>query len=66
MNNDVKEDFPFPTGEKHEASPSAGVPVEFEPSEDAIDQGVAESFPASDPLSVTTAKAKPEGRRKQR
>jgi hypothetical protein len=55
---DAKKDFPFPTKEKHEPQSDRVAPVEFEPTEEAIDKGIAESFPASDPLSVTAAKAK--------
>lgn len=52
--------FPFPTSEHHASSPEQPVrPVVTEPSEEAIDNGVAESFPASDPVSVTVTKAVP-------
>lgn len=56
MTDKKPEDFPFPTTGKHDAKPDALQPVEQHPSEAAIDQGVAESFPASDPVSVSVTK----------
>lgn len=51
------EPFPFPTSEKHDAPPDQDAkPVTEETSEDALDNGVEESFPASDPVSVTVTK----------
>jgi hypothetical protein len=50
------EPFPFPTSEKHDAPPEQLKPVAEEPSEEALDNGVEESFPASDPVSVTVDK----------
>lgn len=51
--------FPFPTTEKHDALPDTDEkPVAEEPSESALDNGVEESFPASDPVSVTVTKVK--------
>lgn len=49
-------DFPFPTADKHDAPDPSIKPVDQDPSEDAIDQGVEESFPASDPVSVSVTK----------
>ena len=53
--------FPFPTADKHETRQAPAEPSAPEPSEDAIDQGIEESFPASDPVSVTTDKVKHDG-----
>ena len=54
--------FPFPTADSHDPLPENKQSVELPVSEDALDQGVAESFPASDPVSVTVTKVigKPE------
>ncbi len=51
--------FPFPTS----SNPSQGKAVTAKPvqqpaSEEALDSGVEESFPASDPVSVTVTKVK--------
>lgn len=52
--------FPFPTADRHdrppESAPTSAVP---QPSEEALDHGVEESFPASDPVSVSTAQVTP-------
>ena len=48
--------FPFPTADKHEAPVEHQKPVQEEPTEQALDNGVEESFPASDPVSVTVDK----------
>lgn len=56
MTQKAPEDFPFPTADKHDAPDPSIQPVQQEPSEDAIDQGVEESFPASDPVSVSITK----------
>ncbi|MDB5730156.1 MAG: hypothetical protein JWQ03_51 [Variovorax sp.] len=48
--------FPFPTADHHEAPPHSEKPVAQEPTDTAIDSGVEESFPASDPVSVTVSK----------
>jgi hypothetical protein len=51
--------FPFPTSQNHgEPDPHAAKPVEQPASEEALDSGVEESFPASDPVSVTVTKVK--------
>ena len=49
-------DFVFPTADKPDVAGEPTQEVEREPSEDAIDQGVEESFPASDPVSVNVTK----------
>jgi hypothetical protein len=56
MNTEQKA-FPFPTSENH-GDPDARTakPVEQPASEEALDSGVEESFPASDPVSVTVTK----------
>jgi hypothetical protein len=49
--------FPFPTSENHpKPGTQAAKPVEQPASEEALDNGVEESFPASDPVSVTVTK----------
>ncbi|MBT2324942.1 hypothetical protein J7E62_21645 [Variovorax paradoxus] len=49
--------FPFPTSKKHEKPPAEQQKTVTEtPSETALDSGVEESFPASDPVSVTVDK----------
>jgi hypothetical protein len=58
-NKPSTEPFPFPTAENHEALPEHEKPVTAEPSEAALDNGVEESFPASDPVSVTVTKVTP-------
>ena len=40
------------------SAPKPAKPVEQAPSEEALDSGVEESFPASDPVSVTVTKVK--------
>ena len=43
--------FPFPTSKNHgKPASEPAKPVEQAPSEDALDIGVEESFPASDPV----------------
>ena len=51
--------FPFPTADNHDASPHLEQPVMQDTSEDALDAGIEESFPASDPVSVTVTKVVP-------
>ncbi|RZL66334.1 MAG: hypothetical protein EOP81_01165 [Variovorax sp.] len=54
------EPFPFPTAESHGTPPpSATAAVTEEPTEDALDHGIEESFPASDPVSVSVTRAVP-------
>lgn len=50
--------FPFPTAENHGKPAIHEKPVEQPASEEALDSGVEESFPASDPVSVTVTKVK--------
>lgn len=53
------EKFPFPTSENHGKPPAEPAkPTEQPSSEEALDSGVEESFPASDPVSVTVTKVK--------
>lgn len=52
--------FRFPTADSHPSNPEQPPPpVVADPSEEAIDNGIEESFPASDPVSVTVTKAVP-------
>ncbi|MEZ2299263.1 hypothetical protein [Variovorax sp. RCC_210] len=51
--------FPFPTADNHgQPDPQGAKPVAQPASEEALDSGVEESFPASDPVSVTVTKVK--------
>jgi len=53
------EKFPFPTSENHgQPSAETAKPIAQPSSEEALDSGVEESFPASDPVSVTVTKVK--------
>ncbi|MDM0032168.1 hypothetical protein QTI33_08465 [Variovorax sp. J22P271] len=52
--------WPFPTAQSHSPLPVADAPTVLVPSEEALDSGVEESFPASDPVSVTVSKFVPE------
>ncbi|MBO9513511.1 MAG: hypothetical protein J7549_05275 [Variovorax sp.] len=59
MNSPDPGPFPFPTSERHDAPPAQPVrPVEQPTTESALDHGIEESFPASDPVSVNVTKAK--------
>lgn len=50
--------YVFPTTDRHPEIPEEKMKIaETEPSETALDNGVDESFPASDPVSVTVTKA---------
>lgn len=52
--------FPFPTADSHPAHPLTECsPVAQEPSEPALDHGIEESFPASDPVSVGVSRVLP-------
>lgn len=52
--------IPFPTAEKHDSPPeTAPASAAPQPSEEALDHGVEESFPASDPVSVSTSQVVP-------
>ncbi len=54
------EPFPFPTAQNHPpADPAQYKTVNEEPTESALDHGVEESFPASDPVSVTVSNVVP-------
>ena len=54
------EPFPFPTADHHDRPPESAPPSFVpHPSEEALDHGVEESFPASDPVSVSTARVTP-------
>jgi hypothetical protein len=58
MNTDSKpqEPLPFPTSENHGGKPAAPPSKPKKPSEDELDHGIEESFPASDPVSVNVTK----------
>lgn len=59
--------YPFPTNAKHDAPTVQPTrPVDHAPDEGAIDHGIEESFPASDPVSVNVTKAEPAAARTQR
>lgn len=59
--------YPFPTESQHDApSVQPTRPVEHAPDEGAIDHGIEESFPASDPVSVNVTKAEPVAARANR
>jgi len=59
MDSDKAQVFPFPTAEHHDKLPEmAERPVEQAPTESALDHGIEESFPASDPVSVNVSKVK--------
>jgi len=59
---DDKKETPFPTRKDHPDHPDAGVPDVDEkdkPSEEELlDEGLDETFPASDPVSIGTEKPK--------
>jgi len=58
MNRSDSDPFPFPTSERHDPPRAQEVrPVEQPLTEDALDHGIEESFPASDPVSVNVTKA---------
>ena len=60
MQNPSPDAFPFPTAERHDPPTVRPVrPVDHAPGETAIDHGIEESFPASDPVSVNVTKAEP-------
>ena len=52
----TKNPTPFPTSENHGKAPGEPKPVPKKPSEAKIDEGIEESFPASDPVSVNVTK----------
>lgn len=51
-----KDDLPFPTSENHDKPPAKPTPVAKKPTEPDLDNGIEESFPASDPVSVNVTK----------
>lgn len=51
--------WPFPTTASHPPTDSTAVARVQEPTEDALDHGIEESFPASDPVSVSVSKIPP-------
>lgn len=54
-----KESPPFPTSENHgDASKAPAKPSPKKPSDEDLDHGIEESFPASDPVSVNVTKVK--------
>ena len=62
---DTSKPYVFPTADDHPATPKEPVVVvNKEHTEDALDSGIEESFPASDPVSVTVTKAVPESGKK--
>ena len=48
--------FQMPTAENPKVKNKPTQEIERDPSEEAIDQGVEESFPASDPVAVSVTK----------
>ena len=52
----TKNQTPFPTSENHGKAPGESKPVPKKPSEAKLDEGIEESFPASDPVSVNVTK----------
>jgi len=47
--------FGFPTAAHPAGGEQVATPTHPQPDEDALDRGIAESFPASDPVSVTVS-----------
>jgi hypothetical protein len=47
---------PFPTAEDHGKSQGQPKPLPKKPGETKLDEGIEESFPASDPVSVNVTK----------
>ncbi len=60
--NKPDKDVPFPTKDDHPASPSVTTPAQGKDKkkseEELLDQGLDETFPASDPVSIGTEKPK--------
>lgn len=56
MTDPKPKDFAFPTADQPEVANEPTRETENDPSEAAIDQGVEETFPASDPVSVNVTK----------
>lgn len=59
-NTEPNAPFPFPTADSHGAPPHIEQPVMQDTSEDALDSGIEESFPASDPVSVSVSNGTPD------
>lgn len=56
--SDSPQPFAFPTSERpHEGEKVAAPGSQSQPAEDQLDEGIAESFPASDPVSVMVSKS---------
>jgi hypothetical protein len=51
-----KQPTPFPTSENHGKPAGGAKPEPVKPGEGALDEGIEESFPASDPVSVNVTK----------
>lgn len=52
--------LPFPTADNHDANAQpASAPKVEHPTEEALDHGIEESFPASDPVSVSVTSKLP-------
>ncbi len=51
-----QEASPFPTSEHHERAPAGPKPQPKKATDGALDHGIEESFPASDPVSVNVTK----------
>lgn len=47
--------FRFPTADNPQAAEKVAPPEKREPDEAALDEGIEQSFPASDPVSVTVS-----------
>jgi hypothetical protein len=52
----TKNTTPFPTSRNHGKPEGEPVPVARKPDEAELDEGIEESFPASDPVSVNVTK----------
>ena len=52
----TKNPTPFPTSENHGKPSGEPKPVPKKPGEAKLDEGIEESFPASDPVSVNVTK----------
>ena len=50
--------IPFPTADNHPKHEELKKPVAQPVTEDALDKGIEESFPASDPVSVVSDKSR--------
>ena len=50
--------FRFPTADNPQAAEKVAPPEKREPDEATLDEGIEQSFPASDPVSVTVTKVK--------